>query len=265
MAPTKSVRRLIRIVTIRMFPFLYERIKQVDALINILLKTVHDSDLELIRELDSGSYLCCDIGANSGQTAISIHSLNKNANILSFEANPSLEENLASLKKVLKNFDYKIVALSDSPGNKVFYVPCFNGVYLSQASTLQKEFLEARLSKIAARVGGTPTIQEFKVSSCRFDDLKLEPYIVKIDVEGHELNVLKGMEDTLEKSKPYLLIEKSPKIKEVISFLESLGYETYQWDSKAKHLSVLILNSAIVKHNFWAVHRDHKPKVQHLI
>ena len=55
----------------------------------------------------------------------------------------------------------------------------------------------------------------------------LPPDIVKIDVEGAELKVLQGMEDTLAKASPKLLIEVHALELETecIRFLEARGYE----------------------------------------
>src|SRR6056300_1027810 len=62
----------------------------------------------------------------------------------------------------------------------------------------------------------------------RLDDVyKGTPSVVKIDVEGHELEVLEGAKETLEKHKPMILIELLPHIensKKARAFLEELGY-----------------------------------------
>lgn len=56
----------------------------------------------------------------------------------------------------------------------------------------------------------TPQDVTFKVKQARFDDLydfAAKTLIVKIDVEGHEFNVLDGMERTLRGNVCYLQIE----------------------------------------------------------
>tara|TARA_B110000858_G_scaffold194497_1_gene249002 strand:+ start:644 stop:1327 length:684 start_codon:yes stop_codon:yes gene_type:complete len=52
------------------------------------------------------------------------------------------------------------------------------------------------------------------------------PSIIKIDVEGHELHVLKGATDTIKKHKPALLIEIHgfSQNNEVHTYIKSLGY-----------------------------------------
>ena len=52
------------------------------------------------------------------------------------------------------------------------------------------------------------------------------PSIIKIDVEGHELNVLKGAVNTIKKHKPMILIEIHQfENSEIPEFIESLGYD----------------------------------------
>jgi len=51
------------------------------------------------------------------------------------------------------------------------------------------------------------------------------PSIIKIDVEGHELQTLEGAKNTIEKHKPMILIEIHDfENSEIPKFLESLGY-----------------------------------------
>ena len=63
-----------------------------------------------------------------------------------------------------------------------------------------------------------------------FADLHLPPDFIKIDVEGHELDVLKGAKAILKRSKPKLLIECEQRhlqdhlVKDVFDLLEQLGY-----------------------------------------
>lgn len=65
------------------------------------------------------------------------------------------------------------------------------------------------------------------VSCERLDDIYTGiPSIMKIDVEGHELRVLKGATDTIKKHKPALLIEihEFSEDNDVHTYIKSLGY-----------------------------------------
>jgi len=77
----------------------------------------------------------------------------------------------------------------------------------------------------------------------RFDDLKLNlPRIdlVKIDVEGAELDVLNGMVDSIKKYSPNLIVEvKEPNVEGVQSFFDDNGYtvvDRFGENVYAKHL-----------------------------
>jgi hypothetical protein len=65
------------------------------------------------------------------------------------------------------------------------------------------------------------------VSCHRLDDIyKGRVSLIKIDVEGHELEVLKGAENTIKKYMPTLLIEIFDfENNEVPKYLKSLGYD----------------------------------------
>lgn len=66
------------------------------------------------------------------------------------------------------------------------------------------------------------------VSCERLDDIYTGiPSIMKIDVEGHELRVLKGATDTIKKHKPALLIEihEFSEDNDVHTYIKSLGYK----------------------------------------
>jgi FkbM family methyltransferase len=68
----------------------------------------------------------------------------------------------------------------------------------------------------------------------RLDSLNLpKPDFIKMDVEGHEIEVLKGAQETLKSARPYLIFESRPnfenpkKVLEVFYFLSGLGYRFF--------------------------------------
>jgi hypothetical protein len=60
------------------------------------------------------------------------------------------------------------------------------------------------------------------------------PSLIKIDVEGHEVEVLEGERNTLTKIKPLLILESfPPKQHTVLSLLQELGYKSIDADRRA--------------------------------
>ena len=109
-------------------------------------------------------------------------------------------------------------ALSDTQEQKEIYMP-----------------LQGCQSNARINYGGTGfyTNENYEVTptmvNCeRLDDIyDGVPSLMKIDVEGHELNVLKGATETIKKHKPAILIEihDFTEENEVHVYLKSLGYD----------------------------------------
>ncbi|MFN8358257.1 MAG: FkbM family methyltransferase [Spirosomataceae bacterium] len=153
----------------------------------------YEPDIWQIPQFCNAHTRVIDVGANMG---IYSRWMAKHAQYVeSFECNPSL---INSLKQVLplnvKIHDY---ALSSSSGKTVLrFDPNNTGIGTVEVNNLldQNE--------------GIKKIQEVAVKLARLDDFAFDAVsFIKIDVEGHELEVLKGAENTLKKFHPALLIE----------------------------------------------------------
>jgi len=74
---------------------------------------------------------------------------------------------------------------------------------------------------------GTDYTSKTRVKCCRLDDIYIGvPSLMKIDVEGHEMEVLKGAENTIKTYMPTILIEIHDfDNSEVPKYLKSLGYD----------------------------------------
>ena len=81
------------------------------------------------------------------------------------------------------------------------------------------------------------------------DSLVNHADFVKMDVEGAELMVLKGMNLLMEKSKPPIILEISKEKNKITLFLEKNHYK-------------IVLS---IGHNFLAVHEDDLEKIPHLV
>jgi len=117
----------------------------------------------------------------------------------------------------LKNSVYVVpVALSDKNENKHMYFP------KAVKQTGLRNYGGSSIQKTEGMDESTKT----EIECRRLDDIyKGVTSVIKIDVEGHELEVLKGAENIIKKYMPMLLIEIFDfENNEVPKYLKSLGY-----------------------------------------
>lgn len=163
-----------------------------------------------------------DIGANTGQSAIDLHRIFPSAKILSFEINKALRPFLCICQKLLKNkMSFKIVGLSSTISYCNFYVPKINKVFIYGEGSLNKKFFG--YDNVYKRIGSY-SLCKTKVRLRTLDSFKLNPDIIKIDVQGHEIDVLRGAVKTIKRSLPLLFIENNCMSKEVIQYLHNFNY-----------------------------------------
>ena len=85
-------------------------------------------------------------------------------------------------------------------------------------------------------IGGVFEIVEVPIEIVPFDSLDLHPLAVKIDVEGFESDVLQGMEETLARDEPLLMLEHNDAADLLIPWLARRGYDLYTFDAAARRL-----------------------------
>jgi len=164
-----------------------------------------------------------DVGANVGYfSLIAAQCVGDSGRVVAIEPNPSVADQLKGNveRSKLSNVIIEQTACSDSSSTLTLYIP--DESKLGQAS----------LSK--SNAGGVKSVQ---VRSVTLDQLIRDHALetvtfVKIDVEGAELIVLRGMTDTLRRLRPIIVLELVPDLlvnlgttkDEVIAFLTSFSY-----------------------------------------
>src|SRR6476660_4616925 len=175
--------------------------------------------------------LFLDIGANDGISARSFRLFNKTTPILSIEANPCHEQALKRTKAALDRFDYKLMAAGERRGELVLHTPVFRGIALTAYAAMDRSGAEQRLGQDMPSSRGRLRFIETVVPVVPIDDLTLTPDFVKIDVEGSEMGVLRGMMATIERCKPVFMIEFDPgQATDIADILRPFGYRPYVFD-----------------------------------
>ncbi|MGH2667357.1 FkbM family methyltransferase [Flavobacterium sp.] len=165
-----------------------------------------------------------DIGTNKGIYLYQAEKIIKNGKIIGFEPNKKLVDFVSKLFKTAKVYPF---AVSSKAGISILNIP-------KKGKGLQ----DTRASLEA--LGGD--VEKIEIETIRLDDWVKEQGIakidlVKIDVEGHEFDSVKGCENILKTIRPVFIIEielrhaKYP-IEAIFNFIKDYGYTVFYFDRK---------------------------------
>jgi len=141
-----------------------------------------------------------DVGGNRGQSVKFFRSIFKNIEIYSFEPSPKIFRILTELD--VSNFRAFNLGISSKNGLAVFYESL-----LDEASTFDLPNTDSEWHKTKSKILGVAEEEmysEITVPIKTIDTIVIENqiegiFLLKIDVEGHEFEVLKGAIVTLNK------------------------------------------------------------------
>lgn len=185
-----------------------------------LTRAEHEIELKLLPYLSDRAKTSVDIGAAAG--IFSAHLLPVSRDCVAFEPRPAQAADMrAMFASVGAPVRVEPVALSDQVGTVTLRI-LVDDVGRSTIETdnnLEDEDGSAR-AEIHVPVG--------RLDDYGFDDVGF----IKIDVEGHELSVLKGARATIVREQPVLLVEienrhKPNAVADVTAFLGELGYSGF--------------------------------------
>jgi FkbM family methyltransferase len=158
-----------------------------------------------------------DVGANLGVYAL--HASRFFGRIVALEPHPESAQKLAL--GLRGNVEVLQLAASDVDGKAALSIPHRDGRDVVTRSSLQLDANPEFLTR------------EMEVDLKRIDSLHFENLcVIKIDVEGHELSVLKGARKTLEKFRPTVIVECEERhnlgaIGAMAAFFDELDYTGY--------------------------------------
>jgi FkbM family methyltransferase len=186
---------------------------------------------QIVRQGD----VCVDVGANQGYIALHLASaVGSRGRVVAIEAIEPIFQRLQA--NIEYNRAHQVICVQSAAGDCVQTVDLW---YNPAESGLSSVHHRSSAQAIRVRVQQEPvdSILERLLTSTQLDKLIL----VKIDVEGYEPMVLKGLQQTLRRSKPLLWMEKDPNYLQAGGFttldmvapLHELGYNIYDtWFSR---------------------------------
>ncbi|WP_407178834.1 FkbM family methyltransferase [Bradyrhizobium sp. STM 3562] len=152
-----------------------------------------EQELNFLDRIVPEGAVTVDVGANCGLYTRKLSRLSRKVH--AFEPSPKMAELLR--RTAASNVNVHEIALSDQVGDAELFIPQDNNQPVYGLASL-----EPRL------VGSNQAVVATKVPTARLDAIVHEDVaFVKVDVEGHELNVLNGAVELLENSQPVFLVE----------------------------------------------------------
>jgi FkbM family methyltransferase len=195
----------------------------------------HDISYRGVRHLDLlPDGLILDVGANDGISALSFRKLLPSNPVLSVEISPRHESTLRQLKSHMRNFDYVLVGAGDVHDKLRLYTPTYRGILLHTFAGVDSDDVRSALTTAFGQTVCNRCIMlEDEASVQPLDDLNVEPAFVKIDVEGMGNAVLRGLRQTIERSRPAMMIEVEPsEIEAMQAFVAPFGYEAMVYEAE---------------------------------
>ena len=229
------------------------------------IETLNFSDFEpdeshMMRKLFDGCTVFYDIGANIGWHSLNLASTFRDAKFICFEPIPS------TYQQLLANLNL----------NGFTTILTFN-LALSNRDSSQRYFYYDSCSGNASAVNLTQRedVREIECQEVRLDTFVKsqslpQPDFIKCDVEGAELNVLKGALDVIRSERPIIMAEILRKWSakyqydpnEIFQLLSSIGYSAFTTDGKIL-LPFNRMTDETIETNFFFLHPEiHSEKLR---
>tara|TARA_B100000780_G_C21004435_1_gene401998 strand:+ start:113 stop:856 length:744 start_codon:yes stop_codon:yes gene_type:complete len=193
------------------------------------LKNNYEKELALINKFTNRDKSAVDVGVYRGVYSYKLSQEFKH--VYAFEPNPLIYPFLKkNLTKIITNLTLNNCALSNTTGATTLKIP-------ARSKSIFKNNVEELYKLGAATIHEKNNFNFYK--SIKVPRIKLDDYLkddnigfIKIDVEGHEREVIEGAKNIIIKYKPILLVEieerhnKKP-VLETIHLINQLGYSAF--------------------------------------
>ena len=198
------------------------------------IKRSDEQEINLVKKFIKSGTDSIDVGVYRGVYSYEMSKYSEKVH--SFEPNPIIFKYInKNLKKFIKNIHLYNFALSNQNKTMNLKIPIRN-------SNSNKEIFEEYYEMGKATIhneNNFENYENFEIQTKTIDELSFDNKIsfIKIDVEGHELEVIEGAKNTIKRDKPILLVEiekqyTKKEVAESINFINSLGYKSYFFNKK---------------------------------
>ncbi|GAA5036494.1 hypothetical protein GCM10011506_30360 [Marivirga lumbricoides] len=182
-----------------------------------------------------------DIGVNIGQTLLKLKSIYPDSKYIGFEPNPHCLSYLSNLTHSNSISNTTILPVAASDKTSLIELLFDNDSLTDSAAGISKFYRKGTKRKINILELDPHLILNLK---------EKEIGLIKIDVEGSELEVLKGLKQIIENNKPIIFIEILPvyseennerldRQNEIQKLINAFNYEVFRIDEKNLELHLL--------------------------
>jgi FkbM family methyltransferase len=226
----------------------------------------HDKSYRALRHFvalkPEGLFL--DVGANDGISALSFRKFSKSYRILSLEPNALLEPALKKLKASDPHFDYRMIGAGAVAGRVKFFVPLYKSIVLHTFTSNNRGHILAAIEKsFGGSIANDVTIEAFDCDIIPIDSLDINPSVIKIDAEGFDYDVIEGLKTTIQRARPFIMIEiADPEYDQIKKYLSDRHYVLLTYDifadtfSHAPAIPPGTKDATFSHRNFFAVPED---------
>jgi FkbM family methyltransferase len=203
-------------------------------------------------KLRSGCFL--DVGAHVGESARSFRMFNKTTPVLSIEPNPESFARLSRLQGRLTNFEARCAYASHCEQKFDLQIPVIDGIEFPSLGGDDCDRILERVTRSWGIDASRVTFKTQETQAIPLDSYELEVAMIKIDVEGHEHEVLHGLRQTIERYLPPIMLEIELEfIGQISSELGELGYQCMIYRPKQQRFRPYGQGEPLITQNAWFV------------
>lgn len=203
------------------------------------LRSKYEHEITIIDQLTDKNNASIDVGVYRG--VYSFQLLKHSSHVYAYEANPLIFNELKQAFRKEKRITLENIALSSKEGVDVLRIPVRDKS--KNFSRLEDKY-ELGLASIHSRNKlENKELFEIEVKRKKLDDCDISHAVsfIKIDVEGHEVEILKGAVQLINKYKPNLLVEieerhTGRKLINIVNEINSFGYNCFVLEETTNQL-----------------------------
>ncbi len=211
---------------VRKYVYLYLFIRSLAIKFNIF-----EEDFKILKKIFNDKEInIIDVGASDGISANFFLKNLKIKKIYCYEPHYQFVKKLKKLKEKYKNVLIYNYGLSNKNKSLYVYIP-YVKFFNKKLHLLTYTFYDLNELKKQIKLDFLNhrkiLIKKVKLKLKKFENIKNHIDLVKIDVNGHELEIVKCIYKKIKINKPILIIENNNKIQEIYKILKKIGYIKY--------------------------------------